>query len=126
MNVALWIVAVVLAAGFLFAGGNKLLTPYEKLVKAPGAGWAADFSPVFVKFLGAAEVMGAAGLILPSVVGILPVLTPLAASGLAAIMVGAMITELRRRAPSHALINVVYLAAAVFVAYGRFAGVPVH
>ncbi|GGF36129.1 DoxX family protein [Subtercola lobariae] len=124
MNIALWIVAGLMAAGFLFAGANKLLTSYEKLAQTPGAGWANDFSPAFVKLLGAFEVLGAVGLILPGVLNIVPVLVPIAAVGLGVIQVGAAITELRRGEAAHAVINLVYIAAAVFVAWGRFSGVP--
>ena len=124
MNIALWIVAGVLAAGFLFAGGNKVFTPYEKLAKTPGASWANDFHPRFVKSLGIAEILGAIGLIVPGALSILPILVPIAASGLAVIMVGAGVTELRRHEPRHAIINLLYLVAAVFVAWARFGGVP--
>lgn len=124
MNLALWIIAGLLAAGFLFAGGNKLFTRYEKLAKSPGAEWANDFNPGFVKTLGALEVLGAIGLILPAALGIAPVLVPLAAVGLAIIMVGAGIVELRHHKPKHALINLVYFALAVFVAWGRFGLTP--
>jgi len=124
MNLALWIMAGLLAAGFLFAGGTKLLTPYEKLAKAPGAGWVNDFSSAFIKTLGTIEMLGALGLILPGALNIAPILVPLAAVGLALIMVGAGVVELRRHEPKHALINLLYLTLAVFVAWGRFGGTP--
>ena len=54
-----------MAAVFLIAGANKLLMPQEKLVKAPGGGWVLDFSAGFVKALGAVEILGAVGRILP-------------------------------------------------------------
>ena len=124
MNLALWIVAGLLAAAFLFAGGNKLVSPHDKLAKNPGAGWVNDFSPGFVKTLGVVEVLGAIGLILPGALEIAPILVPLAATGIAGIMIGAGVTVLRRHEPKHALINLLYLALAVFVAVGRFSGVP--
>jgi hypothetical protein len=124
MNLALWITAGLLAAGFAFAGGNKLFTPREKLVKAPGAGWANDFSAGFIKTLGAVEILGAVGLILPGALNIAPILVPLAAIGLAIIMVGAGVVELRHHEPKHALINLLYLALTIFVAWGRFDGTP--
>jgi hypothetical protein len=124
VNIALWIVAGLMAAGFLFAGGNKLVTGHEKLASSPGAGWANNFSPAFVKILGVLEVLGAIGLILPGAVGILPFLTPIAAVGLGIIMIGAGVTELRRHEPRHAVINLVYLAAAIFIAIGRIDGIP--
>src|SRR3712207_9418373 len=91
MNLALWIIAGLLAAVFLLAGSTKLFTSREKLAKAPGGGWVLDFSAGFVKALGAVEILGAVGLILPALLGIAPVLVPLAAVGLATIMVGAAI-----------------------------------
>src|SRR3954464_2921665 len=118
MNVALWIVTCLLAAVFLLAGGKKLFIPQEKLAKAPGGGWVLDFSAGFVKALGAVEILGAVGLILPALFGIAPVLVPLAAVGLATIMVGAAIVTYRRREPTHVLVDVTYLAMAVCVAFG--------
>ncbi len=120
MNVALWIVAGLLAAVFLLAGTNKLLIPQEKLAKAPGGGWVNDFSPGFVKSLGALEILGAVGLILPAALNIAPVLVPLATVGLAAIMVGAANVTARRHEPKHVLVDLVYLALIIFVAWGRF------
>jgi uncharacterized membrane protein YphA (DoxX/SURF4 family) len=120
MNVALWIIAAVMAAVFLVAGTNKLLIPREKLAKAPGGGWVLDFSAGFVKALGAVEILGAVGLILPALLDIAPVLVPLAALGLALIMIGAAIVEFRRQEFTHVLLNLTYLALLVFVACGRF------
>jgi uncharacterized membrane protein YphA (DoxX/SURF4 family) len=124
MNIALWIIAGLLALVFLVAGSNKLFIPYPKLARAPGAGWVNDFNPVFVKFLGAIEILGAVGLILPGALGIAPVLVPLAATGLAIIMVGAATVSFRRHEPRHAALNLLYLALAVFVAIARFGPWP--
>ena len=120
MDLALWIIAGLLAAVFLLAGASKLLIPYEKLAKAPGAGWVNDFSPGFVKCLGAVEILGGMCLILPATLGIAPILVPLAAVGLAAIMLGAVIVTSRRHEPLHALLNLTYLALALFLAWSRF------
>ena len=65
MNLALWIVTGLLAAVFLLAGSTKLFIPRKKLAEAPGGGWVEDFGAGFVKFLGAVEVLGAVGLLLP-------------------------------------------------------------
>jgi hypothetical protein len=70
--------------------------------------------------LGALEILGAVGLILPAALDIAPVLVPLAATGLATIMVGAAIVMTRRREFKHVLLNLTYLALAAFVAWGRF------
>ena len=120
MNTAQWIIAGLLATVFLLAGSNKLLIPREKLARAPGGGWVLDFSVGFVKVLGAVEILGAVGLILPALLGIAPVLVPLAATGLATIMVGAAIVEFRRQEFRHVLVNLTYLAMTAFVAFGRF------
>src|SRR5215472_7654473 len=122
MNLVLWIIAGYLAAAFLVAGPSKLFIPKAKLAKAPGAGWVLDFSAGFVKALGAVEILGAVGLILPALLDIVPVLVPLAAAGLALIMVGAAIVTFRRHEFKHVLLNLTYLALAVFLAWGRFAG----
>ena len=79
-----------------------------------------ELQPGFVKALGAVEILGAVGLILPALLDIAPVLVPLAATGLAAIMVGAAIVEFRRQEFKHVLVNLTYLAMAAFVAFGRF------
>ena len=81
-----------------------------------------DFSAGFVKALGAVEILGAFGLILPALLDIAPILVPLAAVGLAVIMAGAAIVEFRRHDFKHALGNLIYLALAAFVAWGRFSG----
>jgi len=120
MNTALWIVAGLLAAVFLLAGSSKLFIPREKLAKAPGCGWVLDFSAGFVKALGAIEILGAVGLILPALLDIAPVLVPLAALGLGLIMTGAAIVEFRRQEFKHVLLNLTYLALIAFVAFGRF------
>jgi uncharacterized membrane protein len=120
MNLILWIIAGLLAAVFLVAGANKLFISREKLAKAPGGGWALDFSASFVKALGAVEILGAIGLILPALLDIAPILVPLAAVGLALIMVGAVIVTFRRHEFKHVLLNLTYLALAAFVAWGRF------
>jgi uncharacterized membrane protein YphA (DoxX/SURF4 family) len=120
MNLALWIIAGVLAAVFLLAGSNKLIIPRAKLAKAPGGGWVNDFSPAFIKALGAVEIIGAIGLIVPAALDIAPILVPLAAVGLATIMIGAAIVTSRRHEPKHAVLNLTYLALIAFVAICRF------
>jgi hypothetical protein len=70
--------------------------------------------------LGAVEILGAAGLFLPALLDVAPILSPFAAVGLALIMVGAAIVAFRRHEFGHVLVNLTYLALAVFVAWGRF------
>jgi uncharacterized membrane protein YphA (DoxX/SURF4 family) len=118
MNVVLWILAAVLAVAFLFSGITKLSQPREKL--AAQMGWVEDFSPQTVKVIGALEVLAAIGLILPAVLNIVPVLVPLAATGLVALMVGAALTHRRRREYAIIAVNLVLLIMAAVVAWGRF------
>lgn len=119
MHIALWIVAGLLAAAFLAGGAMKLLQPREKLA-ASGMGFAEDFSAGAVKGIGALEVLAAVGLILPAVLDIAPVLVPLAAVGLVLLMIGAIITHLRRQETQALVPTLAILALAAFVAWGRF------
>lgn len=119
MNIALWIVQALLAIAFAMAGLLKITQPKEKL--AVQMGWVDNFTPTTIKVIGALELLGALGLILPLLTGVLPWLTPLAALGLALTMLGAMATHFRRGEYMNLVANVVLLLLAVFVAYGRFA-----
>ncbi|MEU5722668.1 DoxX family protein [Micromonospora sp. NPDC047738] len=118
MNIALWIIAGMLAVAFLASGAVKLIQPKEKLPSSWG--WVEDFSAGGIKAIGALEVLAAVGLTLPAVLDITPVLVPLAAVGLVVLMVGAFIAHVRRREAQGAVLTLVLLALAVFVAWGRF------
>jgi uncharacterized membrane protein YphA (DoxX/SURF4 family) len=118
MNVFLWILQAVLAVMFGMAGVMKSTQPKDKL--AARLPWVEDFSPAVVRFIGVAELAAALGLILPAALDIAPILTPLAASGLVIIMVGAMITHVRRKEPGAIVFNAVLLIVAAVIAWGRF------
>ncbi len=119
MNVVLWIVAGLLAVAFLGAGLMKLGQPKKKLADS-GMGWTEDFSDGAVKGIGALEVLGAIGLILPAALDIVPLLVPIAATGLALLMLGAAATHGRRKESQMIVANLVLFALAAFVAWGRF------
>jgi uncharacterized membrane protein YphA (DoxX/SURF4 family) len=119
MNLALWIIAIVLAVAFAGSGLMKLVVPKDKLVTA-GQGWAQDYSSTNIRLIGLVEVLGAVGLVLPAALHIAPILVPLAAVGLALVMVGAIVVHARRKEPMNIAVNVVLIALAVFVAWGRF------
>lgn len=121
MNLALWIVSSLAAVLFFIAGASKIAQPKEALAQR-GMAYVEDFTSTQVKLIGTAEVLGAIGLILPHATGIAAVLTPLAALGLALLMVGAIITHLRRNERPVIAANLVLLALVLFVAVGRFAG----
>lgn len=120
MNLALWIVAGILATAYLLSGAGKVLVPKARIAAfGPSAKWTDDFSPTSVKAIGALEMLGAAGLILPAALGVAPILVPLAAIGLAVVMVGATVVRVRRREYRYMAADLVYLALNVFVAWGR-------
>ena len=119
MNIVLWIIAGILAVAFLGAGLMKLTQPKEKLA-ASGMGWTEQFSPGAIKAIGALEVAAAIGLILPALLDIVPILVPLAALGLVLMMIGAAITHARRKETPMIGANLVLLALAAVVVWGRF------
>jgi hypothetical protein len=129
MNLALWIVAGLLAVVFLVSSTAKLLVPQQNLDSllqrlggaAEAAGeWTRDFSPVALRAIGVLEFLGAVGLILPAALDIAPVLVPVAASGAVLLFTGAVIMRLRRGEKATIVIDLLYLALAAFVASGRF------
>jgi uncharacterized membrane protein YphA (DoxX/SURF4 family) len=122
VNLLLWILQSVLAAAFLAAGAMKLAQPRERQVARMK--WVEDVPEPGIKAIGALEVAGAIGLTLPGALGIAVVLTPSAAVGLAALMLGAAGLHARRSEPSRIATNVVLLALAVVIAWGRFG--PYH
>ena len=118
MNKVLWVVQVLLAGLFVFAGVFKLTLPIDELAKETGMpGW-------FILFISIAEALGGLGLILPSLLRIQPWLTPLAAALLAIIMIGAVVTTLPMGVGAALMPLVVGLLLA-FVAYGRWKVAPI-
>jgi hypothetical protein len=115
---ALWILQVLLALLFLFAGGIKLVLSLEKL-QGPS-----PLPGLFLRFIGVCEVLGALGLILPGLLRIRPVLTPLAAAGLVIIMIGATVVTIISGPVAAAVVPLVVGILAVFVAYGRWRLAP--
>lgn len=120
MNIAVWVVSGLLAALYLMAGFTKLAKSQQELGAEPRMAWTQDFSPNALKGIGAVEVLGALGLVLPWLTGIAPVLTPIAAVGLVLVQVGAAIVHLRRGEKATIPVNVVLALLAAFVAWARF------
>src|SRR5690349_10042282 len=120
MNITLWVIAGLLAFAFLAAGLTKLSQPKQKLAASPGMNWTENFSPGMIKLIGLLEILAAIGLILPAALGITPVLVPLAALGLALLMIGGAITHARRHELPMIAGNLVLLVLAAVVAWGRF------
>ncbi|WP_433310246.1 DoxX family protein [Micromonospora sp. CA-269861] len=124
MNLALWIAAGLLAAVALTGGITKMFVPKEKLAAINGGGWTGGASVGFVKALGVLEFLAAVGLILPAALDIAPVLVPVTAICWVLLMVGAMITHLRLDEARFIGLNLIYLAVAAFVAWGRLGPEP--
>jgi hypothetical protein len=122
VNIALWVVQALLALVYLAAGGLKVVRPREQLVASGNFDWMKDTSDVGVKAVGAVELLGALGLVLPELTGIAPILTPIAALGLVVVQVGAIRVHLARNERKPLPANVILLLLAAFVAIGRFLG----
>ena len=114
MVIALWIAAALLALSTLGAGTFKLVTPRSKLVGMQP--WTNDFTATQIRLIGAAEVLGGLGVILPLVTTVLPIVASIAAFAIAALQVGATVVHVRRK--ELIVPNVVIIALALFVGIG--------
>lgn len=123
MNIALWIVQVLVALAFLAAGAMKVAQPKEALVKAMS--WTGEIPFGLVRFIGVAEILGALGLIIPAVTKVAPALTPIAAIGLALVMLLAVGFHVSRKEYSNIAPNIVLLLLALFIVIGRFSLSPI-
>ena len=119
MNIAIWIITVLLALAFVAAGVMKVAQPRAKLA-ASGMAWTNDFSDAGVKLVGLAELLGGLGLILPAVTGIAPILVPIAAAALTVIMIGAVVWHVRANDTKGAVPSLVLGILALVVAIARF------
>lgn len=118
MKVVLWILQLALAVQFTLAGLAKLTTPYAEL--AAEQVYARPFAPWMIIAIGVAELLGAIGVILPALTRVLPVLTPIAATGLGLTMIGAAIVNVTQGAAGAVPLNAGLLVIAAIVAWGRF------
>ena len=123
MNAVLWILQALLALLFLFAGGTKLIMSAEALTQ-PTTPNQVMLPIAFIRFIGVCEFLGGLGLVLPGLLKTRQYLTPLAALGLAIIMVGAVVFTVVGGAISVAVVNFVILLLLLFVAYARWRVVP--
>lgn len=124
LNIALWGAQILLAVGFGMAGFTKVTAAIAEMTPSMGA-WVTTLPEWMVRFIGVAELAGAAGMILPALTRIMPGLTPLAALGFAVIQILAV--------PSHLLlgelgvwpINLILLALSLFILWGRWKKAPI-
>lgn len=119
MNVILWILQVLLALLFIWAGGFKLVVPASVLAAQSPPGQMV-FPGMFLKFIGLCELLGGFGLVLPGIFKTKQHLIPLAAVGLLIIMIGATVVVLMGGNVGVAVSNVVIALLLAFVAYGRW------
>jgi hypothetical protein len=120
----LWVVQGLLALVYLLAGTMKTTLPIAALTARWG--WPGTVPPALIRFIGAAELAGALGLILPAAARVLPRLTPTAAVGLVVLQLLAMLFHLSRGQASVLPINLTLAALAAFVAWGRFRKAPIE
>lgn len=123
LNIALWAAQGLLAAAFLMAGFMKITTPIDDLA-VNGMSFVNAFSEGIVRFIGVSEVLGGIGLILPALLRIKSILTPIAAIGLAVVMVLAAIYHISVGEPP--VPNIILFALAIFIAWGRIKKVPIE
>jgi len=118
MNIVLWIIQILLALLFLFAGGTKLFMSEAALTQmAPPNSIVLPI--LLLRFIGLCEVLGALGLILPGITRIRRGLTPLAACGLLIIMIGAVVISVMGLGAAAAITPLVAGVLCAVVAYGR-------
>ena len=121
MNIALWVLQILFAALFMLHAGLHLFPPPQlKAILAE------QNIPVKRTIATWAEVAASLGLILPGAVRIATWLTPLAALGLAAVMVGAAAFHLFRKETLPTVAAVFLALIMIFLAYGRTFVVPLH
>ncbi|WNI20601.1 DoxX family protein [Streptomyces sp. ITFR-16] len=115
MEIAYWIVAGLLAAFYLYAGGKKAVQSKERL--APMMGWVDTVPMPVVRAIGAVEILGAAGLVLPPLTGIAPVLAMAAAVGILVLQVLATGLHLSRGEVKETGLNAVLIVLAATAAW---------
>lgn len=119
MSETLWVVQVLLAVVFLASGALKSTMSKERLI-ATGQTGIAPFPLPVIRLTAICEVLAAVALVLPGLVGIAEVLTPLAAIGLMIVMVGAAVSHTSLREYPQVGVNVLLFALALFVTVGRW------
>lgn len=118
MNIVVWVLQIILGGAFVAAGAMKLTQPIEKL--SANMPWVTRFKPSTVRFIGAVEILGGLGVILPWALDIAPILTPIAAVGLALIMLLAAVHHLRNKEYQGIVVNAVLFVIALVIAIYRF------
>jgi uncharacterized membrane protein YphA (DoxX/SURF4 family) len=122
MNILLWIIQILLALLFLFAGVSKFFLTPEFLQQGPPP----HLSLNFLRFIGVVEILGALGLVLPGLLKTKPSLTPIAAVGLLIVMIGAVVITVMGQGIAAAIVPFCFAVLCAFVAYGRSKVAPIQ
>lgn len=119
MNTTLWILQGLMAFVFMFSGINKAYFDEATLVRKGQTG-VEGLSKGLIKFIGWSEILGALGLILPLSLNVFPILTPIAAIIMGAIMIPAAVIHNKRKEYKNVILNVVIFLICMGIAYFRF------
>ena len=122
-NIGIWVAQVLGAAAFIMPGVMKLTTPIPEL--AAMMPWAGEYSATFVRLIGVIDLAGGLGLLLPSLTRIVPRLTVIAAACCVVLQIVAMIFHFSRGEFMALPVNVVYMALALIVLWGRGHKAPI-
>ncbi|GAB3252915.1 DoxX family protein [Larkinella harenae] len=123
LHLILWSTQLILALSFGWAAWMKLFQPIDQL--ALMWPWTAQVPVALTKFTGFMDLLGALGLVIPSLLRIKPVLTPVAAMGAIVLMIFASVFHIVRGEASSIGVNIAFAALAAFVAWGRWKKVPI-
>ncbi|HXD91934.1 MAG TPA: DoxX family protein [Bacteroidia bacterium] len=124
IHITLWVAQAVLASSLIWASMMKLFQPIEKL--SAMWPWTGQVPMIVVKFTGIVDLLGALGLILPSLIRFKPKLTPIAAIGIIVLMICASIFHIVRGEASVIGVNIIFAIIAAFIAWGRFKKSPIE
>ena len=124
LHITLWIAQVILGGMFIMAGVMKSTQPIVDLSKS--VPWTANVPLGLVRFIGVSELLGGIGLILPSLLRLKPILTPIAAIGILLIMVFALVYHVVNGETNVIGINIAFGLVAAFIAWGRLKKAPIH
>lgn len=122
MNLVLWVLQMLLGLAFVASGVVKIARDRAQLHEQMP--YVEDLSDGQFRTIGILEIAGGLGLVLPAATGIAPILTPLAAVGLAIVMLGATLLHVRRNEPQGVVMPMVLLVGAAVIAWGRFGPYP--
>ena len=124
LHIILWVAQIILGGMFIMAGMMKSTQPITDLSKS--VPWTANVPVALVRFIGVCELLGGIGLILPGLLRIKPILTPIAAIGILLIMVFAIVYHVSNGEANVIGINIAFGLVAAFIAWGRLEKAPIH